>query len=382
MSDCIRCGGSLPDGAPFCPWCGRKQLRDQARKKRGNGQGSVYKTASGKYRAVVILNYYLDENGRMRKHTRSKDFDKKKDAIAALPTLAASPRKEKRKAVTFKELYDLWLPTHRAGKSTIDCYKAAVRYLRPVWTLPIDEISIDDLQECLDDCPRARSTKANMKAVVGLVYKYGIPRKYVPDNLNLAPFLIVEGESAAHRVSFSDEEIEAIKKACGSIPHAEDILCMIYTGFRPSELLALTADSYDPAAQTLTGGSKTNAGKNRAVTISPKIKAIVERFAASGGYLLKNAAGGQWDLKDFTENAFYPALEQIGIDNPLVEIAGGVKRHRITPHTCRHTFATLMKRVPGAMKDKQELIGHASPEMLMYYEDAPLDDKRKITDLI
>ena len=62
---------------------------------------------------------------------------------------------------------------------------------------------------------------------------------------------------------------------------------------------------------------------------------------------------------------------------------GGWKlRHKYTPHTCRHTFATLMKRVEGADKDKQELIGHASAEMLRYYQDAPLDDLRKITDAI
>lgn len=40
-------------------------------KKRGNGQGSVYKLPSGKYKAVVITGYYLDDQGRTRKHTRS-----------------------------------------------------------------------------------------------------------------------------------------------------------------------------------------------------------------------------------------------------------------------------------------------------------------------
>ena len=87
-------------------------------------------------------------------------------------------------------------------------------------------------------------------------------------------------------------------------------------------------------------------------------------------------------MKDFTEKAFYPALEAIGIDNPLVEVAGGKLRHKYTPHTCRHTFATLLKRVEGADKDKQELIGHASAEMLRYYQDAQLDDLRRITDAI
>ena len=66
----------------------------------------------------------------------------------------------------------------------------------------------------------------------------------------------------------------------------------------------------------------------------------------------------------------------------MVEVAGGVQRHRITPHSCRHTFATLIKRVGGAEKDKLELIGHTSGEMLRHYQDVDLADLRQITDAI
>ena len=262
------------------------------------------------------------------------------------------------------------------------CYKAAVKYFEPIWSMRINEIDVDDLQECIDDCPHGKRTKENMKALCGLVYKYGIPRHAIPDNLNLAQFLTVSGESAAHREAFTADQIKAIKNACGKVPHADEIYCMIYTGFRPSEFLALSADNYDKKAQTLTGGAKTDAGKGRVVTISPKIKTIVGHLVASGGFLIKDPLGKQWDLKKFTEEAFYPALEAIGIDNPMVEVGGGKLRHKYSPHTCRHTFATLMKRVDGADKDKQALIGHASSEMLRYYQDAPLDDLRKITDRI
>ena len=81
-------------------------------------------------------------------------------------------------------------------------------------------------------------------------------------------------------------------------------------------------------------------------------------------------------------SCFYPALEKAGIDNPIVEVSGGVQRHKYTPHTCRHTFSTLMKRVQGAEKDKLELIGHASGEMLRYYQDVAVEDLRKITDAL
>lgn len=78
---------------------------------------------------------------------------------------------------------------------------------------------------------------------------------------------------------------------------------------------------------------------------------------------------------------FYRVLEQCGIDNPVTEV-DGVKRRKYTPHSCRHTFATTMKRVGGADKDKLELMGHTSAEMLRHYQDVEYADLRKITDAI
>lgn len=382
MDICKRCGSELPENANYCPGCGRVLNPTKAPKKRGNGQGTVFKLENGNYMAQVTLGYYTDDDGKRHRRTRSRTYEKKKDAVAALVTLGADPARAARKNPTFSELYKAWLPTHRAGADTMNCYKAAYKYFSPIYYLKIADIDIDDLQECLDDCPRGKRTKENMKAIVSLVYKYGIPRHVIPENLNLSPFLIVSGDGAAHRAAFSDVELEKIKKACGIVPHAEEIYTLIYTGFRPSEFLALTAEDYDKTRQTLTGGAKTDAGRGRVVTLSPKIKPIVARLAASGGHLIKNADGKAWTLKAWTENAFYPALEQIGIENPMVEISGGLLRHRLTPHSCRHTFATLLKRTAGADKDKMELIGHASGEMLRYYQDVELDDLRRITDAI
>ena len=376
MSNCKKCGAELDVCYIFCPMCGRKQTRERSPKKRGNGQGTIIELPNGKYKTVVTLGYYTDEDGKRHRRTRSRVFARKKDAVAAVPELLnAKPAGKKR--ITFKELYDRWLPTHRAGKSTIDCYKAAIKYFAPLWHVPVADIDLDDLQECLDECPHGKRTRQNMKAVCGLVYKYGIPRKVIPENLNLAQFLIVEGEGTARRASFTDEEIEAIKKACGNVPHAEEVYILIYTGFRPSEYLSLTADSYDNALQTLTGGSKTAAGRDRVVTLSPKIAPLVAALAASGGPLIKDPSGKPWTLKGWTEDVFYPVLEAAGIGNPVED-----RRHKYTPHSCRHTFATLMKRVDGADKDKQELIGHASAEMLRYYQDVEIADLKRITDAI
>lgn len=383
MPQCIKCGRELPDGAGWCCWCGRKQTVERRTKARGNGQGSVYKRGR-KYVAIVTVGYYNDDNGVRRRQTRSKTFDKRSDAIAALPALSAPIVKKQKTDIIFRELYDKWFPTHRAGKSTMDCYKAAMKYFKPVWYMRMADIDIDDLQECLDTCGKGKRTQENMKALCGLIYKFGIPRQAVPENLNLGPFLTVGGSETAHRVSFNDLEIEKIRRQIGSCQYADYVYCLIYLGFRPSEFHALDISQYNAADQCFVGGSKTEAGTNRVVTISPKIQPYVKSIigARSSGPVFCNGNGEQWDLKAFTEQAFYPVLDAAEIDNPIVEIGGGVKRHKFTPHSCRHTFATLMKRIDAPSKDKQELIGHSSEEMLKYYQDVDLQDLRKITDLL
>ena len=364
--------------------CGAKQApQSRPVKRRGNGQGSVYKLPNGKYKAVSVHYYFTDDSGKQHKKTRSAVFATKKDAVLALPELKKE-RRDKLKQITFKELYDKWFPTHRAGKGTMDCYKAAFRYFTPVYNMRLSDIEIEDLQECLDECGKGKRTQENMKAACGLVYKYGIPRKYVPDNLNLAQFLRVDGGAPVKRDSFTPSQIKQIHSAAGVVPYADYILCMIYLGFRPSEFLALTVDRYDPQRQCIIGGAKTEAGTDRTVTVSPKIQAFLSDIVGDrqAGPLFPAPDGEHFVLRKFTDECFYPALEQIGIPNPIVEDANGNSRHKFTPHSCRHTFATLLKRVSGADKDKLELIGHTTDEMLRYYQDVSIEDLRKITDQI
>ena len=86
---------------------------------------------------------------------------------------------------------------------------------------------------------------------------------------------------------------------------------------------------------------------------------------------------GPYSLADYRAD-FYALLDRLGIPNPIDEQG----RHRLTPHSCRHTFATLMKRVQGADADKLALIGHTSTAQLREYQDVSYEDLRKITDQI
>lgn len=379
---CRKCKAELPPESKYCNMCGAKVTASKQKpKSRGNGTGSVYKYgASGKWRAVVTVGYVEAEDGTYRRQCRTKSgFKTKKEALEYLPTLKQAPA-PKPKTATFKELYDKWLPTHRAGKSTIDCYKAAYRYFSPIHNANISEIDIDDLQECLDDCPKGRRTKENMKALCGLVYKFAIPRHYV--SLDLSKYLIVSGESGT-KTALPPDALPKLWEHADTVCGAKYVIAQCYLGFRPAEFVALMAENYSRKERAFVGGAKTEAGTNRTVTVSPKIQSIIDELipnSKSSGAVIVDENGKPLSTARYRD-LFYSVLEQCGIDNPTT-IKDGKNCYTYTPHSCRHTFATLLKRVDGADKDKLELIGHTSDEMLRYYQDVNLDDLRKITNQI
>ena len=174
--------------------------------------------------------------------------------------------------------------------------------------------------------------------------------------------------------------LEAIRQAAGTVPGADYVLAQCYLGFRPSEFLALDVSDYDRAKQCFVGGAKTSAGKNRTVTVSPKIQSIIDQQIGTrtAGQVFCAPEGGSLDIKAYRQ-MFYDLLDALGLPNPTFDV-NGQQKHTYTPPSCRHTFATLLKRVPGADKDKLSLIGHASDEQLRYYQDVDLDDLRQITD--
>lgn len=382
---CRKCKADVPDG-PYCSQCGAKQAQTARNpKSRGNGQGSVYRLPNGKYKALRVQ-MYLDAEGKGRRHTVSRTFARKKDAVEALalldPSRRAAVKEDKKRKTTWKQLYDLWLPTHRAGPDTLGNYKAAIKYFTPLYHERCADIDVDDLQDCIDDCPRGKSTRRNMRTTAGLIYKYGIPRGYFPDKLNLAEYLTVTGEEGAGGVGLPPEYMAKLWGSSGKVPGVDYVLAQCYLGFRPSEFLALDVSNYDRARRCFVGGAKTSAGKDRTVTISPKIQAIIDRQVGerTAGQVFRAADGSDLNLKAYRQ-LFYGVLDTLELANPTFDV-NGQRKHTYTPHSCRHTFATLLKRVQGADKDKLELIGHASDEQLRYYQDVNLDDLRKITDQI
>lgn len=407
---CRKCSKEIADESLYCNFCGAKQVLKQVRKSAGraNGAGSVYQVGKT-WTAALVDGYTLAEGKPKPNLFKRGGFKTRKDALAFIPVLQAAAqgkvkanerkilfdkcshvstdeavelakswsRRSPLADITVKQLFERWKPYYenRIGESTMACYNSAFKYFGPVYNVPFAEVYVDELQECLDECPRKRRTKEDMRTVAHLLYKYAVQLRLV--DRDMAEFLYVGNEQKGRRAALTLEHLAQIERFLGLSTAADYIYCLCYTGFRPNEMLSLKKESYHPddMGGYLVGGFKTEAGTDRVVPISPKIAPIIQRqLATDGPYLFPRPDGGLLDDRYFREKLFYPFLANLGIqplpddENPAV----------YKPYSCRHTFSNFLKVVPGPDKDKAALMGHTDFEMTKYYQEADMMTLRSI----
>lgn len=381
MPDCRKCGKPLADDWVVCPWCSTSvAVKPRNVKSRGNGQGTAYKRGKT-WTAKVILRYdhYTDEDGNEKEKAVPKTkggFKTKTEALQYCEVMRKSPNKVE-STESLLQIYERWRNFYesRISDSTMACYKAAFKYYKSIEHYKIVTITPEDLQKCVDECPKGRSTKDDMRTVCSLVFKYAMQNGIV--EVNQAQFLYAGKEKKGKRPPFTTEELDIIKKAVGQYPYADYVYFLCYTGFRPNEFLSLKKDAYHEVeldgekVPLLIGGFKTEAGTDRIVTISPKVQGILKaQMEKDGEYIFPNTDDGSlMDDEYFRKKCFKPLMEQLGITGKV-------------PYSCRHTFADLLKKVYGSDTDKAELIGHADASMTKYYQSADYASMKGITDAL
>lgn len=406
---CRKCKKSIDDDSVFCKYCGTRQEVKKSKRQRPNGSGSA--TRRGKTWTAIYIAGYSTEGMRVIPDkitlggfsTKSAALDfvvvlkaakkiEKDQRNAALVEAKSKPtivdslsfienyrRKSVADEITFKALYERWAPFYepRIDKSTMNGHKAALAYFHDLWSVPFAELSADDLQDCIDECPRGRRTQENMKSLAKRLYEYAIGRKIVPTDY--ASYIYIARDGNKRRAALTKAHVELIKNSIGSYPLAEYVYCLCYLGFRPNEMLSMEKSAYhnENGVEYLISGFKTAAGTDRAVTIAPQIAPIIRKLVnAPGLYIFPGPDGERINDEYLRERIFYPLLNHLGIQ----EIPKSGERAIYVPYSCRHFFSNLLKDAKGADKDKAALIGHADYETTKrIYQSEDLLSMQKIT---
>lgn len=366
--NCEKCGRSFQDDAVFCPYCGKKCgffPRKAKTRQRGNGLGMAFKRGKT-WTARVTIGWEYVDGKKIQKYRTKGGFPSKTAAENYCPILKEGNRPKPTE--TFSQIYERWKDEYenRIAPVTMSTYKAAWKYYKKLHPMHISDITVSQLQQCINDCPKGRSTLNDMRTVCSLVFRYAIVNNIAEKNP--AQYLYVNTKKKGTRPAFSTDELKKIKAAIGAQPYADYVYFMCLTGFRPNEMLSLKKSAYDKAHNCLIGGFKTEAGKDRSVPVNKKLAAILaERMAFPSEYIFPKPDGSLMTDEFFRKKCFNPLMDALGITGKV-------------PYSCRHTFANLLKNVKGSDTDKAALIGHSDASMTKYYQSPDYASLKAIID--
>lgn len=279
-------------------------------------------------------------------------YPTQKEALQALAEYNANPYDLSASTITFEEVYAKWSEEHfkTLGASTIRGWKSAFSYCKPLYQMHMKDIRVNHLEQTIKNADVGDNTKRRMKSLFNLIYKYSMKHEIVDKNYAQLCDSVKEPEPEIIRIPFSDLEIQKLWDNI-HIPFADMVLIGIYTGFRPQELSILQIDDIDLDLWTITGGLKTDAGKNRIVLIHPRIRELVQQNYDRAGKMNSNYL--------FNDESGQSALLNYGrYSRRFSKI---MKRLNMThkPHDTRHSFITLAKTAGVNEYILKLIVGHA-----------------------
>ena len=354
--------------------------------KRANGTGNIYKRGNT-WTARVVDHWEpspTSKSGLKPVWKTKGGFAKKKDAQNYCVQLYQEKRHE-HPPKEFKKNFELWKASYesRIKASTMAGYMSAFKHFERLYYVKIDQISNHDLQDCIDQCSCGKRTKQMMSVVAGLVFAYAIADDQIMKDSS--ENLYTGDDATKHYDPLTEEELKTI--ADSKLPSSNYIVALCYLGHRPSEFFGFKKSDYTvetdgkKKVHYISGGIKTDAGKNRLVTVPPVILPIIEeQLKLEGTDLLfprldydrkGNFKGySQMPTEYFNKHIFKPLTAQLGIIGKV-------------PYSARHTYSNKIKRVAGADKDKAELMGHADyTTTKKHYQSSTIKDLKAITDKI
>lgn len=325
--------------------------------KRENGTGSIVrrKRANGtKYVAYAPATYEEGPDGHVRKYQQPLgSFDRKTDARAALDEYLKHPTTKYN--YTLRDLYVDWksIAFQDISKQTKTNYTTC---WDKICTCPspriadkmIREITTAEMRLVLDHYAKtlSKSYITKIKALLTQLYDYAMENNIT--DRNYASLVKLPKMETAKARAFSDLEFQKLEKDWSKVAGGDACLVLCYTGWRVTEFCELTRFSYDPKSQTLTGGLKTDAGRDRTIPIHPKIQPIIARwYANSKGPLYPRKDGRAHNKDSFMRMVWRPCMNALGLPDDL------------TPHSARHTCATRLSAAGVPAEDIQRIMGHA-----------------------
>lgn len=379
---CPECNLQVSDKAVVCPHCGCPQKSDKSfipsrstkHRRLPNGFGQITeikdKNLRNRFR-VMITTAKTAEGKPICKLLKPKAyFPTYNEAYKALVEYNRDPYNLD-EIITLKELYEKWSKEAFSNCSVgyVRNLKAAWNYCMPLYDVPVRNIKVGDLKNCIENANRtidgqvveaSTATKNRMKVLLNRLLDYAEEYELIEKNRSRSFSLSSEilqqlsNDDSGH-IIFDEQELKILWDHMETSSYVGYILYQCYSGWRPTELCDITLSNVHLEEGYIIGGSKTEAGKNRIVPIHPKVKSIVEK-EYNRAKTLKSEYLFNWLGKDRIGD---PKLSYARYNFLFSGIISELKlnpEHR--PHDARKTFVTMAKKYKLDEYAIKRIVGH------------------------
>lgn len=322
-------------------------------------------------------------SGKKRRTTR-RGFRTAKEAKLALAQLQLEIDKQgfvKQNCSTFKELYELWYAQYKntvkpvTAERTVGLFN---NYILPSFgSMRLDKITLNFCQDTVNQWSKEYKNFSLVKSYTQNILDFAIRQKIITENpmrLIVMPRKeqVYSNEEFKEKFLDKDQLKAFLEDAKQKLKFNEYLIYRVlaFTGIRKGELYALTWNDLDMKQQTLSI-TKTSTYTNRQYSVTPpKTKQSIRVISIDPITLseLKN-----WKSKQ-KEWLFSYGHKQKQDSEQLIfcRTNGEVYSHKkinwlldkidstITPHSFRHTHASLLFESGATIKEVQTRLGHSN----------------------
>ena len=292
----------------------------------------------------------------------------REEGLALLAKYNQDPWDVDQARMTLRELYELWVEK-RAGKlgesnrnHLISVWK---NYVSQLGDLSYRSIRAVQMQDTIDGSGKGPGTQAQIKSLWTHLDRFALELDLI--SVCYSGLLKTPPKEETSRQPFTDAEVQLLWEHVGE-PWVDTVLIFLYTGWRISELLSIRCEDVDLEQWTMTGGLKTDAGKNRVVPIHTLIRPLVKARLEEGSEFLISENGKQVPAYIYRDH-WKETLKPLGISHLV--------------HEARHTVETALDRANGNRKCIDMIMGHVSKDTgNRVYNHKTLEELRQTVELI
>ena len=350
--------------------------------KKANGDGNLRQKKEGLWEYRVVIGYDAEQKP-IRKSFYGKGKTEPKKKYKEWLKQSGTPKIEK--ITTVGEWALQWLEIYKKGKVADGTFYNYEHYttkhiIPALGYLKFEQVKPAHIERFMKEkSSLSKSAQRHLKITLSSIFETAIDNGFCLTN-PCRKITIKLDKSNAPKV-FTKEQIASLLTLAPSVDGGYIIELLLYTGMRIGEAAALQWHDIDfkekvivvrhAVAKKKGNGyylKSTKSGTERYIGINNQLENLLKRIPRNGLYILGESEFGFTDV-DKLERRYKKVFAEIN-----EKLKDDKKIPYLSPHKCRHTYATYLLKGGANLREVQQLLGHSTVGVTEIYTHIDTED--------